>query len=297
MSFLSLVLALFAEQVRPFVHRDFAVRLLQGLCNFLEHHLNAGGHHHGVVAWWIFALLTAGLTALAGWLMGHWHAVASLGFNVAVLYVCMGFRQSSARFSTIKRLLEAGDLAAAQALAGPGTGADPSAAPDAPDAPELVRRAIQEALRDAHRHVLAVLLWFAVFGPGGAALYRVALFARDHLAPRVPEFSSYANRAFAWIDWLPRRASAAAFAVVGNFEDAVFCWRAQAGGTPFREDPTLGPIICSGAGAVGIKLGPEIGCGSESDVGALTSIHGLIWRALLLALFVVLLMGFAKLVG
>ena len=294
MSFLSLVLALFAEQLRPFVHRAFAVRLLRGACNFLEHHLNAGDRHHGIVAWWLFVLLTAGLTALGGWLMSQWHAVASLGFNVAVLYICMGFRQSSARFSTIKRLLEAGDLAAAQDLAPP---APADVAGASLDAAELVRRAITEALRDAHRHVLAVLVWFAVFGPGGAALYRVALFARSHLAPDVTEFSSYAHRAFVWIDWLPRRASAAAFAVVGNFEDAVFCWRSQAEGTAFHEDPTLGPIICSGAGAVGIKLALDIGLGSEPDVGALTSIHGLIWRALLLALFVVLLMGFAKLVG
>ena len=35
-------------------------------------------------------------------------------------------------------------------------------------------------------------------------------------------FGLFAGRAYYWIDWLPVRLTAVAFAVVGNFEDAIY---------------------------------------------------------------------------
>lgn len=42
------------------------------------------------------------------------------------------------------------------------------------------------------------------------------------------EFFKFSQQVFGIIDWLPLRATAAAFAVVGDFEDAIYCWRTQA---------------------------------------------------------------------
>src|SRR5258708_7971088 len=104
------------------------------------------------------------------------------------------------------------------------------------------------------------------------------------------------------LDWLPVRFTAAAFAVVGDFEDAVYCWRTQAANWP---DPALGIVLASGAGAIGVRLGmpilaggevvdrPELGLGDAADTGHLDSTVGLVWRALVVWLLVLLLIALA----
>jgi hypothetical protein len=60
-----------------------------------------------------------------------------------------------------------------------------------------------------------------------------------------------ASSVFATLNWLPVRITAAIFAVVGNFEDAVNCWRTQADDWP---DKTTAYLLSSGAGAIGVQL-------------------------------------------
>ena len=122
------------------------------------------------------------------------------------------------------------------------------------------------------------------------------------------------RQAFALIDWLPLRVTAAGFAIVGNFEDAIYCWRTQADRWP--EDipgsalgSGIGIVLASGAGALGVRLGmpvveagviadrAEIGTGDEADADFMQSAVGLIWRALLLWLLLLLLLSLASLVG
>jgi cobalamin biosynthesis protein CobD/CbiB len=90
------------------------------------------------------------------------------------------------------------------------------------------------------------------------------------------DFGSFARRSFAIIDWLRVRPTAAASTLVGDFEDAVYCWRTQA-----ERWPGDGPAIVlagSGAGALGVRLGmpppasgepagwAAIGTGEAADV-------------------------------
>jgi len=103
---------------------------------------------------------------------------------------------------------------------------------------------------------------------------------------------------FAALDWLPSRLTAAAFAIVGDFENAVYCWRTQAATWP---DRALGIVLSSGAGAIGVRLGqpivvggkpldrPPLGLGDPADVGHMDSLVGLVWRALVMWLLVMLL--------
>jgi cobalamin biosynthesis protein CobD/CbiB len=102
------------------------------------------------------------------------------------------------------------------------------------------------------------------------------------------------------------RLTAAAFAIVGDFEDAVYCWRTQADQWP---GDGLAIVLASGAGALGVRLGmpvldageiterAEIGTGEEADVDFMESAVGLVWRALVLWLLLLLLLGLASLVG
>jgi len=69
------------------------------------------------------------------------------------------------------------------------------------------------------------------------------------------EFGSFARQAFYWLEWLPIRLTAATFAIVGDFEDTVYCWRTQAASWP---DSEAGILLASGAGALGVRLGMPI---------------------------------------
>ncbi|MFY0080399.1 regulatory signaling modulator protein AmpE, partial [Acinetobacter baumannii] len=65
-------------------------------------------------------------------------------------------------------------------------------------------------------------------------------------------FGRFAAPAFYWIDWIPARLTAAAFAVVGNFEDAIYAWRNFASRW---DDEAAGIILAAGGGAMGVRFG------------------------------------------
>jgi cobalamin biosynthesis protein CobD/CbiB len=170
------------------------------------------------------------------------------------------------------------------------------------DAGAVARLAAEHALREAHQGVFAPLFWFLVLpGPLGLVLYPLAQRAARTWAlvePEERDFGWFAARAFFVIDWIPQRVTAFAFAVVGNFEDALYCWRMQAAGWI---QPEEGIVLASGAGALGVRLGepvpageafavrPPLGQGELAGEDALASLEGLLWRALVLWLIVFLL--------
>jgi cobalamin biosynthesis protein CobD/CbiB len=218
----------------------------------------------------------------------------------------MGFRQFSHAYSDTLDALRVGDLDRARANIARWTGN----AADGLDANELARLAIERGLFSAHRHVFGVILWFACFGAGGAVFFRLAAMLRDQWGTRRGDeesrYGAFSAQVFAWCDWIPARFTAVSFAVVGDFEDALYCWRTQAPSWPDRSE---GIVLASGAGAIGVRLGStltsmppdplraELGTGEEADAELMTSAIGLIWRALVLWLFVVLVVSAASWLG
>ena len=307
MTLLSIIFALLLEQVRPLaVTRSDAV--LRFWARFLESQFNAGERRQGRVAWWVGAALPAVLLlgvqwALAWW--GQWLATALLG--IATLYLTMGFRQFSHYFTDIHLALRMGELERARQLLSNWRGQ----AGEHLTSGEVARLSIEEALLASYRHVFAPLFWFVLLGPAGALSYRLsAFFGREWGARQESEFGAFgefARRAFGVIDWLPVRMTAAAFAVVGDFEDAIYCWRNQADRWP---DAAAGILLASGGGALGVRLGlpvhdaegdpgerPELGIGEEADTDFMQSTIGLVWRTLVMALLLLALVGVAGWVG
>jgi cobalamin biosynthesis protein CobD/CbiB len=118
--------------------------------------------------------------------------------------------------------------------------------------------------------------------------------------PDEREFGWFAGRAFEVLDWVPQRVTAFVFAVVGDFEDALYCWRSQAAQWLRPEE---GIVLASGAGALGVRLGepivrgealvdrPALGVGDLAGEEALASLEGMLWRSLVLWLFAYLLVA------
>jgi len=304
MSLISLIIALLLEQWRPLADRKYLVSPAMRFADMLQQHFNAGQRQHGIIAW-VLGVVPATLLAIAAYyLLYHLSPLLALGFNVLILYLTMGFRQVGHYFTDIHWALKSGDLDKARAILGQWRGASCERL----SAEEVVRLTIEEALVASYQHVFAVAFWFVLLpGPSGAILYRLSSFLRHRWAAtgdaELAAFGSFAAQVFRLLDWAPARLTGIAFAVVGDFEDAAYCWRTQAAKWP---EPSLGVVLASGAGAMGVRLGmpvlselspvdrPELGLGDEADVGFLDSTIGLVWRALVVILFILLLLAIAR---
>jgi adenosylcobinamide-phosphate synthase len=178
-----------------------------------------------------------------------------------------------------------------------------------------------------------VFFWFVLLatvglGPAGAVLYRMAEFASRYWAyknravgaPINDRLMGLSQRLFGLLDFVPARLTAFGFAVVGNFEEAVTCWRRDAA---LWKHANEGIILAAAAGAVGVQLGGsaapgvtpdrsktfDSGAGPETTgadgstpgmapvAGHLRSIVGLVWRSVVLWMLLLALLTLANLVG
>jgi adenosylcobinamide-phosphate synthase len=306
MKFLVILVALLAEQVRPLRRNNFVNAAFARLAEVLEKHFNGGQYRHGMVAWLSTVLPLVLATMLIHFLLGLVSTFAAWVWAFAVLYVTMGFRQFSHHFSEIMQALRKGDPVEARRELTQWIN-EPA---DEFTASEIAGVAIERGLIDSHRSVFGPVAWFLVLGPAGALLYRVAVVINEQwqarIDPELGEFGRFATRALFWIDWLPARMSALSFAIVGNFEDAIYCWRTQ---VATWLAPARNVLLASGGGALGVRLGealhqygrvqyrPEMGMGESAEPDHMQSAVGLIWRALVLWMFLLFLVTLAHSLG
>jgi adenosylcobinamide-phosphate synthase len=299
LSLLALLASLLAQYAYPVRDRQPLLAFYGRMCLSAAKRLDAGDRNSGILAW--VALMGAVLVpvALVAAAAAAIHGVFLFLLDAALLYFTLRFLGTTASLSSVEKALREGEVAAAANRLALWKGQPV----DAEDPGAIARLAAEHALREAHQGAFAPLFWFLVLpGPLGLVLYPLALRAArtwdDGVAGGERAFGWFAARAFHVIDWVPQRVTAFAFAVVGNFEDALFCWRAQAASWI---QPEEGIVLASGAGALGVRLGepvpvagvfvvrPPLGQGELAREDALASLEGLLWRALILWLIVFLL--------
>lgn len=327
MSLFALIAALLLEQLQPLSSRKYLYGWLSAYVLFFQHQFNAGQRRHGAIAWLVAVLPLLFAVIAAYWLLHRVHPILGWAFNVLILYLTMGFRQFSHYFTDIHLALRADRLDEARGLLSSWRGIPSHEL----NAEEVARVTIEQALIASHRNVFGVIAWFVLFsalglgGAAGALLYRLGLFLSTHWnaagstgmasesfdegEPQgtVPgEFGAFARNAFYLLEWLPVRLTAMTFAIVGNFEDTIHCWRTQASTWP---DYETGILLASGAGALGVRLGmpipqgglledrAELGTDHDADTDFMQSAVGLVWRAVVLWLIMLLLLSMASLIG
>lgn len=314
MTLFSLLCVLVLEQFRALpAARVFAV--LAGYARFLEQRFNGGETRHGLIAWIAGVAVPALVAGVLHVALGFVHPLLAFGFDVLILYLLLGFRQFSHYFTDIQLALRMGEIDRARHLLHEWRGMHA----DRLGSEEIARLTIEQGILSSHRYVFGPLFWFLALGPAGAVLYRLGMAVEGEWTrtsgarPDVPSpFGEFARRAFQVLDWLPARMTATTFAIVGDFEDAVYCWRTQASQWAQSYDGASGILLASGAGALGIRLGmplpdvgepggvdarPELGLGDDVDIGHLQSAIGLVWRALVLCLLLLALLTVASWAG
>ncbi|MDQ2778466.1 MAG: CobD/CbiB family protein [Pseudomonadota bacterium] len=329
MSFFAVLLALLIEQLKPLPRDNWVHETVMSWVGWTGRNFDAGRAHHSWVVWSVAVL---GPTLLVGALfvaVARYSAALALLLNVAVLYLTLGFRQFSHYFTDIRDAIDRGDEDTARSLLAEWRHLDASELPRT----EVLRHVIEHALLAAHRHVFGVFFWFVLLsavglGPTGAVLYRLSEFCVRYWGyrqfaidqPTNDGLRSLSRRLFAIIDHLPARLTAFGFAVVGNFEEAISSWRRDSGLWQYQSE---GIILAAAAGAVGVQLGgaaapgvtPDrsktFSVGSEAGIadaqgstsgvppqpGHLQTVVGLVWRSMVLWLFLVALLSLANLLG
>lgn len=329
MSFFAVLFALVIEQFKPLPRDNWVHHLLVNWVGWTGRNFDAGKPHHAWVVWGVSVLAPALLIAAVYVAVAHWSVLLALAFDVAVLYLTLGFRQFSHYYTDIRDALERGDELEARRLLAEWRHLDASELPRT----ELLRHVLEHALLAAHRHVFGVFFWFVLgstvgLGPLGAVLYRMAEFAARYWSypskslgvPANAQLLAVSQRVFALIDHVPARLTAFGFAVVGNFEEAINTWRRDA---VLWKYPNEGVILASAAGAVGVQLGGSAAPGVKPDrsrtfdagatgdaeaegsvtagdppqMGHLRSVVGLVWRSVVLWLLLVALLTLANLLG
>src|SRR5256714_2328979 len=254
MNLIAILVALGLEQWRSFQWRKGVQRLFGRYARFLERRFNAGSEQQGALT----ALLAMGppvaIAAAGYWALDALHPFLGLIWIVAILYLLVGFRHFSHAFTAIGDALKTGDAIAARKRLVAWRGADASAA----TAEEIPKLAIEQGIEDSYRHVFGTLFWFLVLpGPGGAVLYRLTVLlaaqwqgvAVTPVGHQLASFGRPVQRLLYWLDWIPVRLTALTFAVVGDFEDAVYCWRGKG-----QQKASVKPRVPPAPGA-GARLG------------------------------------------
>jgi adenosylcobinamide-phosphate synthase len=306
MSFFAIFLALLIEQARPLKDENFLHRQVRGSLAWVVRQMDTGQGGHARLTWCVVVLLPATLIALVHWALLLWLGwMAALLWNVAILYLTLGFRQFSHHFTDIRDALDAGDEESARRLLAQWMRIDASDLPRS----EIVRQVISHSVLKAHRCVFGVFAWYSLLsglglGPAGAVLYRMAeYFSALAKRPTNPDalLLSPALRDYvaAWwyrIDWIAARLTAMGFAFVGSFEDAIDRWRKFEAAVPGNND---GIVLAATAGAVHIGL-TDVDVQHAAPVpvlGHMRAIVGLVWRTVVMWMAVLALLSLARLLG
>ena len=115
--------------------------------------------------------------------------------------------------------------------------------------------AVESTLENGNDAVFAALFWFVLLGGAGALFYRFvntldAMWGYRNL--RFNDFGRFTAQLDDLLNLVPARLTALSFALLGHTRQALGCWQKQA---HLLASPNGGPVMTSGAGALGVLLG------------------------------------------
>lgn len=223
------------------------------VATWLEKKLNAGNGRflRGTLAWLIAVPPVCIVIWSATQLLAQWHAIAALAAHVLLLYFSLGLRSLRDHMLPIAQALADDDLPQARLLTARIVSRDTTQAEE----PDIAKAGVESLLENGNDAVFGTLFWFAIAGGPGALLFRLANTLDAMWGYRTPRFLSFgcaAARVDDALNFIPARLTALSYALLGNTRQAWQCWRTQA---PSWSSPNAGPVMSSGAGALGVSLG------------------------------------------
>lgn len=223
MTFLVLIIGLlvlrFGGDIRGLQKDDWFV----SWCGYLES-VEWLRHRDGLRSVLAVLLPVLGLAVLLWLLRDWWLGLPISAISLVVLLYSLGRGDLETELRVYREAVSRGDTQAAYHGAAPfnPTHRDGMAA----NWPELQQELEAGLPYRLFEREFAVIFWFAVLGPAGALLYRLARLRADHVARELEgsealdatvEDEGYAPRLLGLLEWLPARLLVPSLALVGNF--------------------------------------------------------------------------------
>ncbi len=238
---------------------------------------------YGVLA--VIAPVVLAAALVQGLLAQVLFGLLALLYGAAMLFYALRFHSLDRAIDAFCDACETGDSGRAGALAAEILG------PSVLDHPEdqTIVAVSREILVQACWRLFGGMFWFMLLGPAGAALYCLSTrLSRPREGD--PEFGAglraAARRLQGILDWVPARLSAAAYAVVGSFEDAAHGWSTCVTSADDLDAGNACLLAETGAGALQLEryateADYDAGLTDACDPAAVRAARGLVLRALL----------------
>jgi adenosylcobinamide-phosphate synthase len=248
---------------------------------------NTGYRVAGGLGWIVLVLP---LTVIIGWILNVESQFLELLFGSIILYLCIGGRSLAEHARAVVGPLSQNNIDSARKQLSRIVSRETAAL----DKNGIAKATVESVLENASDAILAPIFWFAIAGIPGVLLYRFS-----NTLDAMWGYKNQRYRYFGWaaarmddvLNWLPARCCALSYAITGNWKLSMRCWQQQA---QHCESPNAGPVMASGAGALGICLGgsarydgldvirPELGEGRLAGCEDIDAALGLVWRATIL---------------
>ena len=267
------------------------------LVRWLEVRLYADRRGAGIYAWMLTVIPLVILGCCVEAWLGRLSAWAAFLFDVLVLYAVIGLRSLADHATPVALALRNEDIAQARQAVGRMVSRDTQVL----DEHQVAAAATESVLENGNDAVFGALFWFVVLGVPGALLYRLAntLDAMwGYRTARYENFGWAAARIDDGLNYVPARLTALSYMLLGQTKRAWRCWRTQAS---LWDSPNAGPVMATGAGALGVRLGgaapyegvwesrPDLGEGGLPDADTIERSLALVRRSVVLWLVVAFL--------
>ena len=174
---------------------------------------------------------------------------AALG--VLLLYLAIGGRSLAQHAMQVRDALQENNTAKARTMVGRLVSRDTRTLNET----QISKATVESVLENGCDAVFAALFWFVIAGAPGVIFYRLAntLDAMwGYRNTRYQHFGWAAARLDDVLNFIPARLTALTYALLGEFQKAIRCWRHQAYNW---KSPNAGPVMAAGAGALSLQLG------------------------------------------
>lgn len=172
-------------------------------------------------------------------------------FDAAVLYWAIGNRSLREHILDVRLALENSSIENARVKLSKIVSRDV----DDSNREDIIRGAIETNLENGSDAVFAPIFWYCCLGAPGVVLYRLGNTLDAMWGYRTERFE-YFGKFSAILDdilnYIPARLVALSYAIIGNTQLAISCWKSQAS---LLSSPNAGPVMTSGAGSLDVQLG------------------------------------------